>query len=333
MRKSWLIVGALSSVIANPLPAEKQQNPPSGIGTGVTIAIAPPGGSPSGCVTDYKGHFAIAAINVTSYKQFDVQGGKGDLKDGGMDNMAGMEASPVGKGKAAKAAAPTPKVTGVARLLNVNKAAQEEDITITVRSTRTHTRTVTVQSNLGKGKPAVAVPKPTPAPAPVPVAEAPSSFKAGGKVKAAVLYQIGDGQVQAPVKPVAIPLPAPQTSNSAFAPIASDAPKISQIGDGQIQAPTGTPKAAKAGSGAAPKGPSGGSSPKGPAAAGPDLSGPPPAGGSMAGMSGHGGHMKRAANKPSYCAGGKPVKLTLTGGILKDQDGRTGYIADNRQFQ
>lgn len=378
MKKSLLIISALGGVIASPLQAE--QKAPSGIGTGVTIAIAPPGGSPAGCVTDYNGHFAIAAINATNFKEVfgnGMQGGNTELKDGGSDNMVAMGAPPAAKGKAAKAVDPAPRVTGIARLLNHAKAAQDEDITITVRMTRTHIRTVTVQSNLGKGKPAMAS-RPT-------EAAPPPTFK-GDKVKAAVLYQIGDGQVQAPVKPIPIPLPAPKTSNKPFAPLASNAPgKISQIGDGQIQAPTGTPKPARARPG--PKGPAGGASPKGPAGdsfglgpagdsfgpgpagpaapkrpasgssgsapagdsfglgpamdslLGPDLMAPPPpaagppAGGSMAGMSGHGGHSKRAANKPSFCAGGKPVRLTLTGGILKDQDGRTGYIADNRQFQ
>jgi hypothetical protein len=48
---------------------------------------------------------------------------------------------------------------------------------------------------------------------------------------------------------------------------------------------------------------------------------------------GHGGHnmVKRAT---SYCQpGAKPVRMRLTNGVLKDQNGRTGYIADNRQFQ
>jgi len=42
--------------------------------------------------------------------------------------------------------------------------------------------------------------------------------------------------------------------------------------------------------------------------------------------------MKRA---PSFCppGSGKPAKMTLKNGVLKDQSGRTGYIADNRQFQ
>jgi hypothetical protein len=56
----------------------------------------------------------------------------------------------------------------------------------------------------------------------------------------------------------------------------------------------------------------------------------PAAAGGHAGMSGH-NMVKRAT---SYCnAASKPVRMTLKDGVLKDQNGRTGYIADNRQFQ
>jgi hypothetical protein len=316
MRRTALLLGALSCVFANPVDKNNAQ-PPSGIGTGVTALIAPPGGSPPGCITNFNGDFGIAAVNISTFKEFfdaDMSAPAAGVPHLGrltynmlMDNQAnGGFAPPARVVETVQA----PKVTGKAKLLNVGKAPSDDDETVTVRSTRTHTRTVTMRASKGP-KPAILTPsKPTPQAAPGvgagPVAEAGAGeYKAGGKIKAAIMYQISDGQVQAPLKPAPIPLPAPKPTSGPFAPLAPDAPgRISQIGDGQIQAPTGKP--ARVVSGPAPKG----AAPKG----------------GMDNMA----MRKRAAN---FCAGGKPVKMKLTDGVLKDSTGRTGYVADNRQFQ
>jgi len=310
MRRTWLIAGVLNGVLGSPIPDEAGQKPPSGVGTGVTIAIAPPGGSPPGCVSNWNGDFGIAAINISTFNQFfdndlQVPANPGKMGSAGNLNLGSFWEAP---SPDQALVAPTAQITNMAKFINA-KAPADLDSTITVKSTRTHTRTVTVQSNIRPKAASVA-------PTPQPTRDSSADYKAGGKVKAAVLYQIGDGQVQAPIKPAPIPL-APKKTPDAFAPLPTGAPRVSQIGDGQIQAPTGKPARLPAPSGPAPKGPA----PKGPAA------GPP----SMNGMASMPGMMKRAAN---YCTGGsKPVRMKLSNGILKDQNGRTGYIADNRQFQ
>jgi hypothetical protein len=305
MRRTALLFGAVGRIMANPAGGA---SPPSGIGTGVTALIAPPGGSPPGCITNFNGDFGIAAVNISTFKEF-FEADMG-VPAAAVPHLGRLTYNMLMDNQANKAFAPpapvvhtvkAPKVTGIARLLNVGKADSDSDETVTIRSTRTHTRTVTMRASKAP-KPAVLTPsKPTPEAAPNAGAGAGADagqYKAGGKIKAAIMYQISDGQVQAPLKPAPIPLPAPKPTSGPYAPLAPDSPgRISQIGDGQIQAPTGKP-AHKA---AAPKG-------------------------GMDGMA----MRKRAAN---FCAGGKPVKMKLTDGVLKDSTGRTGYVADNRQFQ
>jgi hypothetical protein len=351
MRKTWIVFGAVRGILANPLPDDLQQTPPpKGVGTGVTIAIAPPGGSPPGCLTTYKGDFAIAAINMTSLKQFfdkdllgsgasDGASAIGDsLGSMGDNSMGGM--SDIGANSAVKESSAAPKVTGLARLIDVAKAVPDPEVTVTVRSTRTST--VTVKSAKASVKPAVSSVDASPTSG--------SDYAAGGKVKAAVLYQIGDGQVQAPTKATPIPLPTTKPTSGPFAPLPASAPRVSQIGDGQIQAPVGGGKPAAAKPAGAspnsPKSPSSGSAPA-PAAAAPAAAGghagmdmgpapaaaqAPAAAGGHAGMDMSSHNMVKRAT--SYCnAASKPVRMTLKDGVLKDQNGRTGYIADNRQFQ
>lgn len=161
--------------------------------------------------------------------------------------------------------------------------------------TRTHTNTVTVRRTV-----------------------------VGQEMKQSVylISQIGDGQIQAPTAPTVLQ----RTTNVAPpAGVTPDSPKtaagdlVSEIGDGQIQAPkpaTTTPA----------------SEPKGAANA-------PPAVAAMSPTEGM--NVKREALVPPEnpatqfvaCATKGTLTMTLAEGVLKDDKGRTGYIASNYQFQ
>lgn len=174
----------------------------------------------------------------------------------------------------------------------------DDGTAITKQSTRTHTRTVTVRRTV-----------------------------VGQEMKQSVymISQIGDGQVQAPTAPTVLQRttfaapPAVATPGSPKTIAASGV--VSEIGDGQVQAPKPavvTPVDA----GVPPK----------PAANVPLV--PPPAV-PMVGM-----NMKRAEAPPENpatqfvsCLTKGTLTMTLDGGVLKDDKGRTGYIASNYQFQ
>jgi hypothetical protein len=330
MRRAILLVAAVNGVLASPVPEEMlgvSADPPSGIGTGVTIAIAPPGKLPKGCYTSWSGaNFGIAAVPIGKGRAVDMEDGApvGSATAPEVPNFSLSDTSlPAGDAFPARAdglldldldfpeptAAPT-----VLKFLESHKAqaagapaaAPEEDVTVTRKTTRTHTRTVTLNS---------ASPIAPPAASPTGV-----DLTGLKTIKAAQLYQIGDGQVQAPPKLTEIALKPKATPSSGgaaptpFAPLPSSAPRISQIFDGQIQAPT-------VGVGAGP---------------------PKPAASPAGEMSGHGGHMKRqqttagAGVMGGYgCRNkdGSTLELSLKNGILKDKRQWTGYIADNRQFQ
>lgn len=169
----------------------------------------------------------------------------------------------------------------------------DEGIAITKQSTRTHTRTVTVRRTV-----------------------------VGQEMRQSVymISQIGDGQIQAPTTPIvlqrtifAAPLPAAATPGSPkTVGSGTGSGLVSEIGDGQIQAPK--PAVAP---------------PAAPPAAAPPAAMPP-----MAGM-----NMKRDAppENPATqfvaCMTPGTLSMTLADGVLKDDKGRTGYIASNYQFQ
>lgn len=162
------------------------------------------------------------------------------------------------------------------------------------QSTRTFTRTVTVRRTV-----------------------------VGQEMKQSVylISQIGDGQIQAPTAPTVLQrttfgaLPVPPAAATPESPKTVAAG--SEIGDGQVQAPAaaGTP-----------------AFPPQPVANAP----PPAAMAPMAGMS-----MKRGVEAPPEnpatqfvsCITKGTLTMTLDGGVLKDDKGRTGYIASNYQFQ
>ena len=266
-------------------------------------------------------------------------------------------------------------VSGIARA----GADAEPDSTITVRSTRTHTRTVTVKSN-------------TPAPPPPMATELPPSDLQGKpSIKLGIIYQIEDGQIQAPEKhtPVQISIAQPAPGPGATAtPSKPKAP--STAGSGPSRSGAGYPPSGpssgsgyppesgsgyppESGSGYPPE--SGSGYPPGSGSGYPPGSGsgyPPGSGSGYPPGSGPGSGPSPSSGgkKPKTPTGAAPperprvsqisdgqvqaqifkrqlsgtevlvgckkpdtLTLTLVGGVLKDNKGRTGYIASNRQFQ
>jgi hypothetical protein len=324
----------------------------AGVGTGITKAIAPPGEQiPKDCVSDYAGNFGIAVEMAPIWTPFR------NVDDGSMgsnSNMQGldeMDFASTGSGSNVGVApkAPSPKQPGsgsavapaaagmsgaaahgshdmaggakavVSGVMRAPAAALDEagpDVTVTVRATRFTTKTYTV-SKIGS-----AVPKP-----------AKYDAAAGNVVKAAVIRQIGDGQIQMPHIQTEITL---KPTASAFAPLSSGAPRISQIGDGQVQniAPASAKPAVYQSSPKATSAPAPAKVAAPPAAAAP----PPaaaaaPASPAMAGMD-HGGHSKlRKRQTREFCPKKDTLGMTLKGSVLKDKLNRIGYAAGNMQFQ
>ncbi|QDS74598.1 hypothetical protein FKW77_008420 [Venturia effusa] len=153
------------------------------------------------------------------------------------------------------------------------------------------------------------------------------------KQSAYMVSQIADGQIQAPTTPTPLerttsaPSPAVVTPGSPEA-VAGGSGLVSQIGDGQIQAPV-APKPAGAAPDVEPKPAANATHP----AAAPAAAVMPP----LSAMA-----MRRdlgvpPPEKPSAqfvaCITNGTLTVTLDGGVLKDDKGRTGYIASNYQFQ
>jgi hypothetical protein len=114
---------------------------------------------------------------------------------------------------------------------------------------------------------------------------------------------------------------------------------ISQIGDGQIQAPVASakPAAASAVTSASPK-PAAASAVAAPQVAAPPAAAPAAPMADHAGMSGMSGMnmFKRQASGGTQlvtCKTPGTLQISLQDGILKDDKGRIGYIASNYQFQ
>jgi hypothetical protein len=177
MRKLLLSAVFANTVLSNPArdhagSGQGRTNAPAenGVGTGVTRAIAPPGGAPDGCQTtlaDGKRAFGFA-VEL--------------LMNGQWVNMASLQSGTTQKPKVNLPILPvmrsteTTVVTGAPKAgEGLARAVEGSDGRLTVQSTRTHTMTVMLN--------------PTHSAAPV----APPA----GRMVA--LYQIGDGQVQARV--------------------------------------------------------------------------------------------------------------------------------------
>ena len=121
----------------------------------------------------------------------------------------------------------------------------------------------------------------------------------------APVTEFSDGQPQAPVVTVK---PVSQiTDGQPQAPTATAKP-VSQITDGQPQAPTVTRTAVSQKSDGQPQAPT-------------------------TSMSSAGASPTQRGAVMVACKSPNTLSLTLNNGILKDSQGRTGYIADNYQFQ
>ena len=130
--------------------------------------------------------------------------------------------------------------------------------------------------------------------------------------------QIGDGQVQAQTKtyaPVTVISDGQPQAPTLPTPTITAVP-VSQIGDGQPQAPTST---------VVPVSQIGDAQPQAPPAAPPS---PQRAASSDPGQSSADGGITMVA-----CESEGTLAITLADGVLKDGQGRTGYIASNFQFQ
>ncbi|BFZ54335.1 hypothetical protein PYCC9005_001369 [Savitreella phatthalungensis] len=130
---------------------------------------------------------------------------------------------------------------------------------------------------------------------------------------ASPITQISDGQIQAPMRAT----PVSQIGDGQIqAPAAATGTPVSQIRDGQIQAPaaaTGTP-VRQISDGQVQQRTTLATSVR-------------PA------TSGSAGMLAVIPNAAQACASGGALTITLQNGILKDNQGRTGYIASNSQFQ
>jgi hypothetical protein len=216
-------------------------------------------------------------------------------------------------------------------------ADSEPDTTITVRSTRTHTRTVTVKSN-------------TPAPKATAQPLSPVDLSGKPSIKVGIIYQIEDGQVQAPIKqtPVqvshAAPAPGPGATGKPHTPSAPMTAGSSPSPHGAGGYPSGGYGGSSPSSGSPPLGsyPSYGSGKPPGSPTQPSLATPPsrttqkPRISEISDGQIQAPVQKRQAPGADVLIGCKTnsiLTLTLTNGVLKDNKGRTGYIASNRQLQ
>lgn len=335
-----LIVSAIASPLAETATRAKKEvvatTTERGVGTGVTEKIAPSGGPPPACRLAYNGKFGIAAMNITNRR---------------MDVVARPVSVPV-QHQVKPALAPAETTPAAVK-------PSDEFGVLTMQKTSTHTRTVTVRrtvvgqeikasvymiSQIGDGQ-----------------IQAPTShtlldrttFGAAAPPPAAstgrLVTQIGDGQIQAP-KSAAAPAAAsskPAVAPPAAAPPAAAPPKASP--PSAAAPPAAAPPKASPPSAAPPAAmdPMAGmdmsSKPAAAAApfAFPGLGSAPEPAQEMSGMSGMSGmNMKeKRQNSPEEgttlwaCQTPGTLSLTLQDGVLKDDKGRTGYIASNYQFQ
>ena len=117
--------------------------------------------------------------------------------------------------------------------------------------------------------------------------------------------QIGDGQVQAPTRVAMATLPV-LSDDQPQAPVVSAAP-VSQISDGQTQASTTTPVS--------------------------QISDAPPQASTASDSAAAAATSSGSGARLVACKSEGTLELTLNNGVLKDAQGRTGYIASNFQFQ
>jgi len=261
---------------------------------GVTAQIAPPGAAPSGFVDTLSSTFGIAVFNSTAGS------------DAGSPSV-----TQIGDGQPQVTTAPdvTQISDGQPQVVTMGMVTQINDGQVQAPTSHAPI-TVTPVTQITDGQPQA--PAPT-APAPPPATETPVS-------------QITDGQPQVP--PPTEPAPPPPATTETL---------VSQVTDGQPQAP-GTPPVApttlQTQVAQPPAADLTSAIPQAPSATEPMVMvtqihdgqvQAPPVKRTVS--------SKRAIMAQVGCTTSSTLTLTLTNGILTDKNGRTGYIASNRQFQ
>ncbi|KAF2240161.1 hypothetical protein EV356DRAFT_527995 [Viridothelium virens] len=319
MHYSLVLLTAVSAAVrANPLPAPQ----------GVTASLAPSASAPAGCSNSQPSSFGIAVLNTTS--------------------GAGSVATETSDGQPA---APT-ATSAVSTISDGQPQAPTSHPVSQISDGQPQASTGQPVSQISDGQPQAST-------------GVPVSQISDGQPQAPTAHpvsQISDGQPQAPTgKPVSqisdgqpqAPTGTPVTQISDGQPQAPTGWPVSQISDGQPQAPTGWPVSQI--SDGQPQAPTGwpisqisDGQPQAPT--GSPVSqisdGQPQAPTSTAvseisdGQPQATGISRRAAgSSPSgtgamvACSSDDTLTMTLEGGILKDNKGRTGYIASNYQFQ
>lgn len=276
---------------------------------GVTAIISAPGTAPSGCAATQNGVFGIQVVQAaagSSMKKRQVS----QIADGQIQATSAGPATPVtaiadGQIQAPSAGAARP-VTAIADG-QIQAPTGAAPVTVTVTKDNCLATPVT---QIGDGQ------------IQVPPQATPVTAIADGQIQAPVsgatpVTAIGDGQIQAPVSG-ATPVTA-IGDGQIQAPTAEATPAtpVTAIGDGQVQAPTATPVTAIG---------------DGQAQAGTTLATSTRSAGMSVGTTAAGFAM--LAGAAQACASTTGVlKLSLSEGVLKDGQGRIGYIAENSQFQ
>lgn len=281
----------------------------------VTAIISAPGSTPSGCALSESGVFGIQVVKAAGAAARKRQ--VTQIGDGQVQASSAKPVTQIGDGQVqASTAVPAKPVTQIGDgQIQASTAVPAVPVT---------------QIGDGQIQASSAVPaRPVTA-----IADGQIQAPAGpvtvtvtqNNCMASPVTQIGDGQIQAPMA----------TPITAIADGQIQAPKgtpVTAIADGQIQAPAGTPVTAISDGqiqapGATPVTAIGDGQPQ----AGTTLATSVRSAGMATGTSAAGYAMLRGA--PQACASTTGIlKLSLSNGVLKDGQGRTGYIASNSQFQ
>ncbi|KAF2723841.1 hypothetical protein K431DRAFT_301363 [Polychaeton citri CBS 116435] len=279
---------------------------------GVTMAISPSGTVPESCTASYDGSFGIALMSLTA-------GGGDAVATQSADGQPGA-ATTAGAVTQISDAQPQAPTGGVSQISDGQPQAP-----------------TSVVSQISDGQPQA------------PSAAVSQINDGQPQAPSAAVSQIGDGQPQAPTGAVSqISDGQPQAPTNAVSQISDGQPQaptmtmhamtqigdgqvqgyytqvtaVSQLGDGQPQAPSSMASGVSQLSDGQPQALTG-------TAASQLPDGQPQASSSSDNGSGSGG----TGATPVACNSDSTLALTLTDGVLRDAQGRTGYIASNYQFQ
>lgn len=264
---------------------------------GVTMAIAPSASAPAGCSPNFSGSFGIAVMTGGSGSASATQAADGQPAAG----SATAKVTQISDGQPQAATTPAPVSQISDGQPQAGRISQISDGQIQAPVT------MNPINQIGDGQ---IQNQATPKPKATPVSQISDGQIQGPTPKATPVSQIGDGQPQAAGTPKATP--------------------VSQISDGQIQATTakasGTPVAQISDG-----------QPQASGSAVAQISdGQPQASGSAVQAQPDGqptGSASSSSGGMVACSSADTLSLTLKDGVLLDNQGRTGYIAANYQFQ